>query len=86
MAWHAGNLAVNRRSIAICIDDNLTNHNPTGEALEAVGNIIRSHYQEVLGGQNAIVGPREVSSSPTICPGNTFLLDWKDDVIDRVSS
>lgn len=72
--WHAGNLAVNKTSIAICLDGYFhpgVNQKPTREQLEALQQLLVNlctKHPEFPADQNDVFGHREISS--TACPGN----------------
>lgn len=69
VGWHAGNWDVNKRSVAICFDDDLANKPPTDASLETARDILRDNYQKTQ-----LIGHRQVNSA-TECPGNAFLGD-----------
>ena len=73
----AGDWEVNCRSVAICIDDDLSISEPTDVILEAVAELIKDNYSNVP--RENILGHREVNLK-TECPGNLFLgpNGWKD--------
>lgn len=74
IGWHAGNWEVNCSSVAICINDDLTDKAPTEAALASVRRIMDEHY----GGWGLeVLGHREANPK-TACPGNTFLDGWKE--------
>jgi hypothetical protein len=83
-AWHSGDYDVNARSVAICIDDNLTQATPTDAALEGTAEVIRTHYPAIAERQGAVIGHREALSSST-CPGDLFLTAWKAALLERIS-
>lgn len=72
--WHAGNLAVNRTSIAIKLDGYFhppQNQKPTREQLEALQQLLVklcTQHPEFPADQNDVFGHREISA--TACPGN----------------
>lgn len=82
IGWHAGNWDVNTRSVAICIDDDLTQKEPNEQALQAIAGIIRKNYAVVP--HQSIVGHREVNSE-TVCPGNLFIPGWKRKLLSLLS-
>lgn len=77
IGWQAGNWEVNKRSVAICFDNDYTQSEPTKEVLSAAADIMRTHYPGVS--TERIIGHREVNPK-TECPGNTFLDGWKHDL------
>lgn len=70
IGWHAGDWNINRRSIGICFDDDLTNKEPTPEAIFAVNEILGSYKHFKL------IGHKDVNPS-TSCPGSLFESNWK---------
>lgn len=72
--WHAGNLAVNRTSIAIKLDGYFhpsVNQKPTREQLEALQQLLVNlctQHPEFPASQGNVYGHREISA--TACPGN----------------
>lgn len=77
--WHAGNLDVNRRSVAICFDDDLSHKAPNDAMLAEARRIIRDKYSWVHPTLDNVVGHRQVSKIETECPGDMFATDngWK---------
>jgi hypothetical protein len=84
VAWHAGNWEVNKRSIGICIDDDLEHKTPSDLALNAVADIIKSNYSTVRFDNEGIIGHNEASKSA--CPGDEFIGGWKNDLLQRTAS
>jgi hypothetical protein len=84
VGWHAGNWEVNKQSIGIVIDDDLTDKSPTPESLEAVADILTRHYGTVDFSPTTILGHRAISH--TICPGSTFEDGWKKDLLDKLEA
>ncbi len=78
VGWHAGNWEVNTCSIAISIDDDLTEKEPSEAALKAVAEVIRSNYVQIKPEQ--IVGHCDVSKQ-TQCPGHLFHESWQAKLI-----
>lgn len=70
IGWHAGNWNMNCRSVAIAIDDDLTDHDPTPAALESAAAILAEHYRGVGLSLETVIGHCAVTN--TSCPGNTF--------------
>ncbi|MBA3757973.1 N-acetylmuramoyl-L-alanine amidase [Candidatus Saccharibacteria bacterium] len=79
IGWHAGNWSVNKRSVAICLDNNYEKMCPSEQTLEALATHIRKKYPEVK--SENIMGHCE-SSPGTICPGVHFLEEWKPKLIE----
>jgi len=78
VGWHAGNWEVNTRSIAICIDDDLSDKEPGKAIIKAVADTIKQHYPNV--DNSKILGHCEVNNS-TGCPGHLFLESWKQTLV-----
>lgn len=78
IGWHAGNWDVNCRSIAICIDNDHENSTPSMTVINAIKKLIAQNYSHVP--SERIFGHREINPKTT-CPGNTFLTEWKSDII-----
>lgn len=79
IGWHAGNWDINKRSVAICIDNDYTDSVPSDEVLKAVARLIGTHYGAVP--LDRIFGHREVGKLPTICPGGQFEDVWKPELL-----
>ena len=69
IARHAGKWSVNKYSIGICIDDDLSHSQPSETVLRACAKLIKQHYPHIP--QEAIVGHRQVKAGRT-CPGELF--------------
>lgn len=74
IGWHAGNWDINKRSIAICIDDDLSEKLPTELALSAIASVIQEHYPQIT--PDEVIGHSEAYPG-TICPGRLFIPQWK---------
>lgn len=48
IGWHSGNWNINTRSIGICIDDDLTDKEPSDAVIEGVADVIRKHYPSII--------------------------------------
>jgi hypothetical protein len=82
IGWHAGNWDVNKRSVAICLDNDYTDSKPTEVVLQAIKGIIKSSYPTIS--VDRIFGHREVAKITTICPGTLFEDGWKTDIIAQL--
>lgn len=82
LAWHAGDWEMNKRSVAIVIDDDLTDDRPTPESLDAVANILSEHYSSINLSSSTLIGHKAVSD--TLCPGNAFDQGWKQDLLAKL--
>lgn len=78
VGWQAGDWDINCRSVAICLDADLTDASPTPGALLAISNLIKDRYPQVS--QRRIFGHREVNPG-TRCPGEKFIGGWKDELV-----
>ena len=83
IGWHSGNWQINRRSVAICLDNDYENDSPSDEVLEKLAAHIRQNYGWVAAEQ--ILGHRECRTG-TSCPGNTWLTDWKAKLLEYLPS
>lgn len=81
IGWHAGNWDVNKRSIAICLDNDYEQQDPTDEILQKLAKFIINNYPGVEP-QN-IIGHCEARKD-TICPGTNFLDTWKHKLIKYI--
>jgi hypothetical protein len=75
IGWHAANWDINKRSIAICLDNDYEKQDPTEEILQKLAKFINKQYSNIS--NQRIVGHGEVSRNPTICPGTNFTMVWK---------
>ncbi len=78
IGWQAGNWDVNKRSVAVCLDNDYTDTDPEPRVLGAVADLMRKHYSHVP--TKKVIGHREVNQS-TECPGNGFLGGWKEELL-----
>lgn len=83
LAWHAGNWDMNKRSVAIMIDDDLTEAHPTGPALNAVIDILSEHYRHIHLSSATLLGHH--ATFRTLCPGNAFEDGWKQEILAKLS-
>jgi hypothetical protein len=79
IGWHAGNWDINKRSIAICIDNDYENQDPNNEILKKITEFIKKNYPEVL--PDKIIGHCEARKG-TICPGTNFKSVCKERLIE----
>ncbi|MBI4036392.1 N-acetylmuramoyl-L-alanine amidase [Candidatus Daviesbacteria bacterium] len=79
LGWHAGNRDVNRRSIAIVLDGDFQNSEPSHLSLEGVARLMREQYPHIKTAK--ILGHLEVSK--TECPGRLFLPVWKNKLLSK---
>lgn len=81
LAWHAGDWDMNKRSVAIMVDDDLTDKDPTTDALESVASILSENYRSVNFSPETLLGHRATYN--TVCPGNTFDPGWKQKLLAK---
>ncbi len=84
--WQAGDWDVNCRSIAILLDNDYENSEPSSVELAAIARIIKDNYPQVP--RENILGHCEVNKK-TFCPSKLFLSDestsrtgWKKKLLD----
>jgi hypothetical protein len=75
IGWHAGSWDINTRSIAICLDNDFENQDPSAEVLRKLAEFIGRNYPD-----KKIIGHCEARQG-TICPGKNFLDGWKGDLL-----
>ena len=81
IAWHAGVWAVNQKSIAICIDDDLSHGQPSETVIRACADLMKSHYPDIA--KEAVVGHCQVREDRT-CPGALFLPSWRAKLLSYI--
>lgn len=79
IGWHAGNWEVNKRSVAICLDNDYEKQDPTDVVLQTLAKHIKMHYPTVKN----IIGHCEANSK-TICPGANFKSVWKAKLLNNL--
>lgn len=75
IGWHAGNWAINKRSIGICLDNDYENQDPTDDILQKLAKFIKEKYPGAK-----IIGHCEATK--TTCPGTDFLKVWKSKLLN----
>jgi hypothetical protein len=78
IGWHAGNWDINTRSIAICIDDDLSEKEPSATVITAIADTIKQQYPGVKPAR--ILGHCEANDA-TKCPGHLFIESWKQKLL-----
>jgi hypothetical protein len=76
--WQAGDWEINCRSIGICLDGAFHENPPGTEMINATKELIASSYPRISA--ENIRGHREINPK-TNCPGETFLANWKSELI-----
>jgi hypothetical protein len=82
IGWHAGNWEVNRRSIAICLDNDYEQRNPRKKVLQDLAVFIKQNYPNIKA--ENIIGHKEARAG-TICPGKNFVNVWKPELLEYLS-
>lgn len=81
IGWHAGSWKVNKRSVGICIDDDLERAVPTEASLRAAAEIIRTCYPHIEPTPETVLGHNQAIELKTTCPGDRFWGGWKDQLL-----
>jgi N-acetyl-anhydromuramyl-L-alanine amidase AmpD len=81
IGWHAGNWKINRRSIAICLDNDYSEKDPDDELLKKLADFIRQNYPQIE--PMNIIGHCEAREG-TACPGKNWLTNWKIKLLNYV--
>jgi hypothetical protein len=74
IGWHAGDWRINRRSVAICLDNDYEQICPTEDLLAKLAEHIKKNYPNIK--PENIIGHCEARQG-TICPGAHFMSEWK---------
>lgn len=82
LAWHAGNWDINCRSVAICLDNDYEDQDPSPETLDTLAKLIKENYPGIK--LESIKGHGEVKKNgETICPGSNFE-NWKQELFAKL--
>jgi N-acetyl-anhydromuramyl-L-alanine amidase AmpD len=81
IGWHAGNWDINKKSVAICLDNDYEERDPGDEVLQKLADFIKKTYPNIK--PENIIGHKEARKD-TICPGANFLDGWKAKLIGYV--
>lgn len=86
IGWHAGNWDVNRRSIAIALDNDYQSSSPSFGEIASIADIIKQYYVSVP--IDRVLGHREVNAKTT-CPSECFLKTaawkgWKSQLLELI--
>lgn len=81
IGWQAGNWEVNKQSVAICIDDDLSTKEPSETVLKAIAELIKCKYQTIQ--PNNIIGHCDVNIK-TDCPGSLFHKSWRNKLLAQI--
>jgi len=82
IGWHAGNWDINTKSIAICIDDDLNDKEPSDTVIKSIAKLIVDNYPNMK--TEKIIGHCDVFD--TKCPGRLFNESWKRKMINLIES
>ncbi len=74
LAWNSGNWDINKRSVAICLDNDYEKQDPTNEILQKLADHIKQNYPKIR--KTNIIGHCEARQG-TICPGVNWRSEWK---------
>jgi hypothetical protein len=80
IGWHAGNWDINTRSVGICVDDDLSEKEPSETVILSLASLIRDNYSAIS--SDNILGHCEVNAK-TECPGRLFRESWKQKILDK---
>lgn len=83
IGWHAGDWPINCRSIAICIDDDLTSKKLGQAILDSITAIISEEYPKIPISPITLLGHSEITK--TVCPGQEFIGGWKTELLESLS-
>lgn len=80
IGWHGGNWDINCRSVAVALDGDFSEEDPSPQLLRVVAGIISANYPDVV--PERIYGHREIYKD-TVCPGGNFLGSegWKEEIL-----
>lgn len=78
IGWHANDWDINKRSVAICVDDDLTEKQPGETVIQSIADVLRNNYGSVS--PDNILGHCDVDKH-TECPGYLFRESWRRKLI-----
>lgn len=81
IGWHAGNKNINFRSVAIVLDGQFAESEPSASAVEGIASILKKYYPQIR--PTGVIGHSEANSQ-TDCPGKLFLPVWKEKILARL--
>lgn len=82
LGWHAGNWEVNRRSVAICLDNDYEAKDPRPAVLAQLAAHIKQNYPQIKPAR--IIGHCQCRQG-TICPGKNWLDGWKPLLLEKLA-
>ena len=82
IGWHAGCWHINTRSLAVAIDDDLTDKEPSRTTLGVIAELIKRDYAYVA--SHLVIGHCEVLARSKVVnnPGKLFRSRWKQKLLD----
>lgn len=83
LGWQAGNWQINRKSVAICLDNDYENQNPTDEVISKLAQHIVKNYPHIKPEQ--VIGHCEAREG-TVCPGDGFMNGWRQQLRKKVAA
>lgn len=81
LGWHAGNWEINKRSVAICLDNDYDDQDPSPAVIKSLAVLIKHQYPQVA--HSKIIGHCEARQGTT-CPGVNFTSTWKTHLLERL--
>lgn len=81
VGWQAGNKDINMRSIAIVLDGDLEEAEPSKKSLEGIVYILKDNYPNIS--KERVIGHLEANPKTT-CPGNLFIPSWKEKLLVKL--
>lgn len=81
IGWQAGNKEINFRSVAIVLDGDFADTQPSDQELEGIAKILKDHYPSIS--PERVIGHLEANPK-TVCPGNLFLPVWKHKILKKL--
>jgi hypothetical protein len=81
IGWNSGNWEVNKKSVAICVDDNLSDKEPGGVVIRAIANLIKQNYSFI--NHENILGHCDINLQ-TQCPGVLFHQSWREKILQEL--
>ena len=83
IAWHAGDWQVNKRSIGISIDDDLSHSQPSETVIRACANLIKDYYPQIA--EKDILGHCQIKKN-RIAPGELFMRNWREQLLSCIKN
>jgi hypothetical protein len=83
LGWHSGNWEINKKSIAICLDNDYEKICPTDQTIGFLAEHIKQNYPKV--DAKNIKGHCECREG-TDCPGTHFITEWKPRLLEMLNA